>query len=190
MDRTLYCGRGLTKRQLYSQETEVQRNADPTLRKYQPNTVLQNTRPEGNMQPDDESIIPQDDLYVITWETNFGEFPKSAEETTIPMSRDGLGNSNDLVTDVSAPDESFTDVELRSTGPHENDDFASPKETRSDCINDGIDDQQSSGGSDTIVPEVLDDENDDVIVDNKSPRGGKYNLRHNPTPNFTDEYSY
>ena len=209
MDRTLYCGRGLTKRQLYSQETEVQRNADPTLRKCQPNTVLQNTRPEGNMQPDDESIIPQDDLYVITWETNFGEFPKSAEETTIPMSRDGLGNSNDLVNDVSAPDESFTDVELRSTGPHENDvrapdeiftdvdlrstgphendDFASPKETRSDCINDGIDDQQSSGGSDT---EVLDDENDDVIVDNESPRGGKYNLRHNPTPNFTDEYSY
>ena len=40
------------------------------------------------------------------------------------------------------------------------------------------------------MPEVLDDENDDVRVDNKSPRGGMYNFRPNPTPNFTDEYRY
>ena len=56
------------------------------------------------------------------------------------------------------------------------------------AYNDWIDDQESSGGSDTIVPEVLDDENDDMIVENESPRGGNYNLRPNPTPNFTDEY--
>ena len=60
----------------------------------------------------------------------------------------------------------------------------------SDRLNEQIDDPEPSGGSDTIVPEVLDDENDDVLVDNKSPRGGKYNLRPNPTPNFTDEYRY
>ena len=42
-------------------------------------------------------------------------------------------------------------------------------------------------GSDTIVPEVLDD---DMIVENENPRGGKYNLRPNPTPNFTEEYRY
>ena len=89
-----------------------------------------------------------------------------------------------------APDKIFTDEDLGSTGPHENDDFASLENTRSERINDRIDDQQSSGGSDTIVPEVLDNENDDMIVENESPRGGKNNLRPNPTPNFTDEYRY
>ena len=64
-----------------------------------------------------------------------------------------------------------------------------PEQTRSDRMYEPIDDQQSSGGSDTIVPEVLDDEND-MIVENENPRGGKYNLRPNPTPNFTDEYKY
>ena len=196
-------------RKLNSNKTQILHRI--RLRKYEPKTVLQDTRPEGNLQPDDEIIIPQDDLYVITWDTNFGEFPNSTEETAIPTCREALDTSNDyanntrapdeIFTDVDvtstgpqendarAPDEIFTDVDLRSSGPHENDEFAPLEKTRSERINDGIDDQQSSGGSDTIVPEVLDDE-DDMIVENESPRGGKYNLRPNPTPNFTDEYRY
>ena len=88
------------------------------------------------------------------------------------------------------PGEIFTDADLRSTGPHQNDDFDSTEKTSSDDLNNCPDEQKPSGGSDTIVSEVLDDENDDEIVDNESPRGGKYNLRPNPTPNFTDEYRY
>ena len=165
------------------------------------------------MHPDDEIIIPQDDLYVITWETNFGEFPNSADTHAIPMCQDDLDNSSTRDNDTATHDEIFTDVDLTSTGPHhekgarapdtnfttedlespglhENDDFDMTQETCSDRLIEQIDDPESSGGSDTIVPEVLDDENDDVSVDNKSPRGGKYNLRPNPTPNFTDEYRY
>ena len=197
-------------RKLNSNETQILHRI--RLRKYKPNTVLQDIRPEGNLQPDDEIIIPQDDLYVITWDTNLGEFPNSTEANTIPTCREALDTSNDYASNVRAPDENFTDVDvmsngpqqndarapdeiftdadLRSTGPHEIDEFAPLEKTRSERINDTIGDQQSSGGSDTIVPEVLDDENDEMIVENKSPRGGKYNLRPNPTPNFTDEYSY
>ena len=40
------------------------------------------------------------------------------------------------------------------------------------------------------MPEVLDDENDDMIVENENPRGGNNNLQPNPTHNFTDEYRY
>ena len=40
------------------------------------------------------------------------------------------------------------------------------------------------------MPEVSDDENDDMIVDNESPKVEKHNLRPNPIPNFTDEYEY
>ena len=198
-------------RKLNSNKTQILHRI--RLRKYEPNTVLQDVRPEGNLQPDDEIIIPQDDLYVITWETDFGEFPNSAEKTTIPTNLDHNNTSNSPVSNDRPPDEIFTDVDLRSTGPHPSEGAEPPDvnftdadlgstgphqsgdsdqtgKTCSDRSNEEINDQKLSGGSDTIVPEVLDDENNDVIVDNESPRGGKYNLRPNPTPNFTDEYRY
>ena len=175
-------------RKLNSNKTQILHRI--RLCNYEPTTVLQDIRPEGNLQPDDEIIIPQDDLYVVTWETNFGEFPDSTEKIINPTRLDTSDTSNGVVDDANSSDEILTDVDLRSTGPHEIENFESPDETPMKYQNDVLDDQQSSGGSDTIVPEVLEDENDDVIVQNESPRGGKYNLRPNPTPNFTDEYRY
>ena len=175
-------------RKLNSNKTQILHRI--RLRKYEPNTVLQDNRPEGNLQPDDEIIIPQVDLYVITWETNFGEFPNSVEKTTFPTDLDATDASTDLVEVDTPPGEIFTDADHRSTGPHQNDDFDLTEKTSSDDLNNRPDEQKPSGGSYTIVPEELDDQNDDEIVDNESPRGGKYNLRPNPTPNFTDEYRY
>ena len=43
------------------------------LRKYSPDTELRDVRPEGNLQA--IYIIPQDDLYIISWETEFDDFP-------------------------------------------------------------------------------------------------------------------
>ena len=134
-------------------------------------------------------IIPQDDLYVITWETNFGEFPDPTAETANPTRLDTADTPNSFVDNTSPPDEIFIDVDLRSTGPHQSDNPVPLEKTPLEITNDWLDDQQSSSGSDTIVPEVLDDGND-MIVENGNPRGGKYNLRSNPTPNFTDEYRY
>ena len=151
------------------------------LRKYEPNTALQDNRPEGNLQPDDEIIIPQDDLYVITWETNFGEFPDSTEENANPTRLDTADTPNGFVDNTSPPDEIFTDVDLRFTGPNQSDNPVPLDKTPLEGTKDWLDDQQLSGRSDTIVLEVLDDGND-MIVENESPRGGKYNLRPNPTP--------
>ena len=142
------------------------------------------------MQPDDEIIIPQDDLYVITWESNFGKFPDSTKEVITPASLDTAHTPNGLPDDSGPSDDVLTGVDLRSTGPHQDGGNEILEETHVEDTPDRIHDQQSSGGSDTIVPEVLHDENDNTIVDNDSPRGGKYNLRPNPTPNFTDEYRY
>ena len=44
------------------------------LRKYNPNTDLRDVRPEGNLQADDEIVIPQDDLYITSWETEIDDF--------------------------------------------------------------------------------------------------------------------
>ena len=85
-------------RKLNSNKTQILHRI--RLRKYEPNTVLQDIRPVGNLQPDDEIIIPQDDLYVITWETNFGEFPNSTEENSIPTRREALDTSNDYINET------------------------------------------------------------------------------------------
>ena len=45
----------------------------------------------------------------------------------------------------------------------------------------------SNGGADITVPGISETERNE---ENSSPRGGKYNLRPNPNPNFTDEYRY
>ena len=137
-------------------------------------------------------------LILETWETNF------TQENTITTCREARDASYDYVNDARAPDEIFTDVDfrstgpqendarapdeiftdvdLRSTGPHENDDFVPLEKIPSERMNDKFDDQQLSGGGDTTVPEVLDDAKDDMVVENESPRGGKYNLGPNPTP--------
>ena len=52
-------------RKLNSNKTQILHRI--RLRKYTPNTTLQDTRPEGNLQADDEIIIPQDDLYINSW---------------------------------------------------------------------------------------------------------------------------
>ena len=45
----------------------------------------------------------------------------------------------------------------------------------------------SNGGADITVPGISENERNEK---NSSPRGGKYNLRPNPNPNFSDEYRY
>ena len=45
----------------------------------------------------------------------------------------------------------------------------------------------SKGGVDIAVPGISENGKNE---ETSSPRGGKYNLRPNPTPNFTDEYRY
>ena len=42
-------------------------------KKFVPNQLLEDNFREERVQPDEETVISQDDLYTITWETNFGE---------------------------------------------------------------------------------------------------------------------
>ena len=43
------------------------------------------------------------------------------------------------------------------------------------------------GGDDIIVPEISEN---DARNESLSPRGGKYNLRPNPNPNYSEDYRY
>ena len=223
-------------RKLNSNKTQILHRI--RLRKNTPNTPLQVIRPEGILQADDEIIIPQDDLYIISWETNFDDFPPSTVQQIIP---------NDYPTHSDEQDDIITDLDLRSKRRQENFDATNadaagkdslsrevaeadlrsarrqtttesdnseqyardlPDEDRqssrlqqsTELENDDLTSQDTfrhkkseistSGGNDTPVPDVLIEETDDYVVENESPRGGRYNLRPNPTPNFFDEYRY
>ena len=141
-------------RKLNSNKTQILHRI--RVRKNEPNTVLQDIRLEGNLPPDDRIVIPQDDFYVITWEAKFGEFVNSNEEVTLTTRLDAANISKSLEDDASPSGEKFTDVDFQSTGPHENENFDLTEKKRSERTNDN--------------------ENDDIIVDNESPRERKYNL--------------
>ena len=84
----------------------------------------------------------------------------------------------------------LTNDDRQSTRRQPSTEFENDELINQDSYNDENSEFSTSGGSDTTVPDALNEEADDCVVENKSPRGGKYNLRPNPTPNFTDEYRY
>ena len=54
------------------------------LTKFIPNQPLEDNFREQRLQPDEEIVIPQDDLYIITWETDFGEQLATRGSTPVP----------------------------------------------------------------------------------------------------------
>ena len=101
-------------RKLNSNKTQILHRI--RLRKYEPNVPLRDERPEGNLQPDEEIIIPQDDLYIITWETNFGDLQANHRNETHNQNNEQNTNNNDDTEAVEQPDQILTDVDLRPTG--------------------------------------------------------------------------
>ena len=216
------------------------------LKKFLPNQPLEDNFREQRLQPDEEIVIPQDDLYVTTWETDFGkqlvtrgnepiptslpngERPSTAENTNDAnendvdyiITREGLNNDNAVhsrngrlshdvttsndVTEEASNDEPDWPNEGGLPKAHET---HSPN-TANDLKKDKIiperpkdkeifpyenlrteTDAQNSPrrGDDIIVPEISEN---DTRNESLSPRGGKYNLRPNPNPNYSEDYRY
>ena len=98
-------------RKLNSNKTQILHRI--RLRKYTPNTDIRDVRPEGNLQTDDEITIPQDDLYIISWETEFDDFPPNSEFKNA---------SDDPSMNSDQRDAKITDLDLRSTRHDQNTD--------------------------------------------------------------------
>ena len=211
-------------RKLNSNKTQILHRI--RLRKYTPNTTLQDIRPEGNLQADDEIIIPQDDLYTISWETNFDDFRPSTEQPIIPNDSPTHSDEQDAITTRRQENTDAADSDSHSRGLAEPDLRSARRQTKTESDNSeqsardlpyedrqstrrqqsteleddeiGIQDSPNAGDTDfptygendTTMPDVIIEKTDDYVAENESPRGGKYNLRPNPTPNFTVEYRY
>ena len=221
------------------------------LKKFVPNTPLEDKYSKEKLQPDEEIIIPQDDLYTISWEADFDyqvfgprrddntneelQIDNDASTTTrdyvidedadhnarrpgTATSRDSTitrdandvteGNENearpstansrdartlnddDDVNDNTANDKRNSENERPSTATSRDNQTYGDTPTE---LHNEIDDSTKRSpkrGEDDPVPGISDDERNEKIEGNSSPRGGKYNLRPNPTPNYTDEYRY
>ena len=79
------------------------------LKKFVPNQPLVDNFRDERLQPDEEIVIPQDDLYTITWKTNFGEQLATRGNEPIPPR---LPNSDKPSTaDMNASDASENEAD-------------------------------------------------------------------------------
>ena len=200
------------------------------LKKFVPNAPLEDKYDGEKLQPDNEIVIPQDDLYTISWEVDF-EYdlfePRKENWTDVatrrPTDAESTNTDNDVTDEESASNESCSerttrnyvtenervsnesynertteyDVTEDEISPRENNSSDEPSpptqtphgtENENDVTNDLKDTENvSNTGADITVPGISENGNSN---ENSSPRGGKYSLRPNPAPNFTDEYRY
>ena len=174
------------------------------LKKLVPNAPLEDKYNQEKLQPDESIIIPQDDLYTISWEADF-EY-----ELFEPRKNDWPDTATRLPDDAASGEvDYYVNEDERSSGKNEHvvtENEIRPRsdgsrgessplnetprgtETQNDVTNDlESTDIASNGGADITVPGISENEKSE---EKSSPRGGKYNLRPNPNPNFSDEYRY
>ena len=226
------------------------------LKKFIPNKPITDSYQNEQLQQDNDITIPQDDLYALTWETDFGNTiseqsghmsntmsdrlqrhnAEAANESTVTRIRidsepnnndvndssstsnatntnDVMQNINDASDNSRVPDLSeqrqnhesipntnankYSDksntngsVSDLSKQPDRNEKDINENETRNEPqTTDNLGNNFSTGG-DITVPGISEGDQNKVMNESTSPRGGKYNLRPNPTPSYTDEYRY
>ena len=208
------------------------------LKKFVLNQSLEDNFREQWLQPDEEIVIPQDDLYIITWETDFGEQLVTRGHDPIPTSlpngeqpnaaepSHGDVDENDADYIITSDEMNYAEHAAQSRNERLNDDVTKRNEASEATSNEGSDwpnpavypenpekplpntdeklkndgklskrkstnknDAQNSPnrGDDIIVPEISEN---DARNESLSPRGGKYNLRPNPNPNYSGDFRY
>ena len=194
------------------------------LRKYNPEKPPEDNYQEARWQIDDNIVVPQDDLYTIAWEAEFGghlfdipiiytdpnaiDFDDSHTQgpdtvfvprspfhdsndgqnrETCPISHPPVpqkltpksnGRSHDIETTI---DLTHNDKSKRTSEP------STDTETASEPMS-----QPPLGQTDTPSTfEINDPTTEDIPQTEPShSRGGKYNLRPNPNPNYSKLYRY
>ena len=180
------------------------------LKRFIPNSPIEDICPEGNFQKDDNIVIPQDDLYTIAWESDFGDLPFDRpnehnldadgpnDMITVPLDDN---NARNLHSDEpqGAPTQNSENGPIGPTDLSSENIQNSPEYDTPDVFEPEPMDisPSSSRGGDTTVPGVSNcpeqntENNDcDVTEENVSPRGKRYNLRPNPNPNFSEDFRY
>ena len=182
------------------------------LKKFVPNAPLEDKYDDEKLQPDNEIVVPQDDLYTISWEVDFENesFEPRKDDWTDVATRRPTDTEDGSVENYVTENERGSASENESHSESSNEDDVNENETRTQSRNsrdvsspwdektnstqnenDVTNDIQDAGnvsnrGADITVPGISEENSEE----NSSPRVGRYNLRPNPNPNFTEEYRY
>ena len=105
------------------------------LKKFVPNQPLEDNFQEQRLQPHKEIVIPQDDLYVITWATDFGEQLVTRDNEPIPTSLSSGEQPNAAEPSHNDVDENEADYIITSDGTNYADHVAY---SRNERINDDV----------------------------------------------------
>ena len=194
------------------------------LRKYNPEEPPEDTYQGAQWQIDDNIIVPQDDLYTIAWEAEFGghlfDFPiiytdptaidfdeshtQGPDTVIVPRSffydsNDGQNRETCPTSDPTVPQLSKSKMNGQSqdiettTDLTQNDNVKHISESNTDTeITCKPVNQPPLTQSDNSSPLEINNPTAEKIPKKESnySRGGKYNLRPNPHPNYSEIYRY
>ena len=105
------------------------------LKTFVPNQPLEDNFREQRLQPDEEIVIPQDDLYIITWETDVGEQLVTRGHDPIPTSLPNGEQPNAAEPSHSHVDENEADYIITSDETNYADHAA---QSRNERLNDDV----------------------------------------------------
>ena len=170
------------------------------LKQFALNAPLEDKYKEGKLQSDEEIVIPQADLYTISWEADF-EY-----ELFEPREDKWPGPSTCLPNDPASSGVDYYDVaederssvgEEKCSSEKRNENDVTEKEKRPRPANSwdatsplNEPPNVAQNGNDVATDLESDGRKNEETEKHSSPRGGKYNLRPNPNPNFTEEYRH
>ena len=160
-------------------------------------------------QSDYDIVNPQDNLYSIAWETESNtsilDHPKLYSDPVTPEhwdSRDAINQHNDdsnFTREYKNASDSI--AEAPSSDTHSSQDYVKTLTVDTSISNDATtgNDDTSNGRDDPNIQYDTDsttstkvfiptNQNDATNQDETFSRGGEYNLRPNPNPNFSDSY--
>ena len=152
------------------------------LKKFVPNQPLEDYFREQRLQPDEEIVIPQDDLYIITWETDFGEQLITRGHHPIPTSVPNGEQPNAAEPSHSDVDENeadyiitndetnYTDHTAQSRNERSNDDVTERNEASEATSN-----KESDWPTPAVYPEIS--EKSLLSPDKKLENDGKFSER-------------
>ena len=100
------------------------------LKKFVPNQPLEDNSREQRLQPDEEIIIPQDDLYTITWEADFGEQLATRGNEPIPTSLPNFQRPITTEANTNDANENEADYIITTDSPNADNDAAQNQNKR------------------------------------------------------------
>ena len=194
------------------------------LRKYNPEKPPEDIYSETQWQTYDNIVVPQDDLYTIAWETEFGghlfDIPIIYTDTnaidfddshtqgpdTVIVSRSYFHDSSDGQNRETCP---ISDPSVPRTLTPTSNGKNQELETSTDLTQNDNAKHVSESSTDAEItckpvtqpPSIQSDTSSTLDINNptaenipkkesNSSRGGKYNLRPNPNPNYSEIYRY